>query len=144
MKFWDTSAVIALCVNEPGSPAVKPILAQDSSLAVWWATRTECVSALLRQTREGGLRGAGEDQARQVLEALAQSWTEIQPTDSLRAAAERLLAVHPLRAADAFQLAAALQWCRQHTPGAAFVSFDDRLREAARREGFAVLPPRAR
>ena len=141
MKFWDTSAIIALCANEPGSSAVKPLLVKDPAIVVWWATRTECVSALLRQTREGSLSATGEGQARQVLEALAQAWTEVQPTDSLRATAERLLAIHPLRAADAFQLAAALQWCQRHTAGMAFVSFDGRLCEAAHKEGFTVLPP---
>jgi predicted nucleic acid-binding protein len=48
--------------------------------------------------------------------------------------------VHALRAADAFQLAAALLWSRGKTTGREFVSFDDRLREAAVREGFDMLP----
>jgi len=45
-----------------------------------------------------------------------------------------------LRAADAFQLAAALAWCEGHPRGERFLSLDDRLRDAARREGFTVLP----
>lgn len=140
MTFWDTSAVVALCVNEPRSFTAKSILGEDPSLAVWWATRTECVSALLRQTREGGLSAVGERQARQVLETLAKVWTEIQPTAAGRGTAERLLAVHPLRAADAFQLAAALEWCQGQPAGMALASFDTRLRDAAHREGFTVLP----
>jgi predicted nucleic acid-binding protein len=76
-----------------------------------------------------------------LLEALASAWIEIQPTGNLRGTAERLLAVHPLRAADAFQLAAALQWCRGQTAGMSIVSFDDRLRDAAHKEGFNLLPP---
>jgi predicted nucleic acid-binding protein len=51
-----------------------------------------------------------------------------------------LLAVHALRAADAFQLAAALLWSRGDTGAHTVVSFDERLREAGRREGFQVLP----
>lgn len=139
MNFWDSSAIVSLCVNEPATSTVKAILAKDSFVVVWWATRTECISALVRQTREGGLSTAGERQARQVLEALAKAWTEIQPTDSLRGAAERLLAVHPLRAADAFQLAAALQWCGGQTTGMSIVSFDGRLGSAAQKEGFNLL-----
>jgi hypothetical protein len=50
------------------------------------------------------------------------------------------VASHPLRAADALQLAAALVWCDEAPQGTAFVCLDDRLRDAARREGFAVLP----
>ena len=140
VKFWDTSAIVPLCVEESQSEAVKSILARDTTLVVWWATRVECISALTRQTREGGLSAAGEKQAREVLETLAESWIEIQPSETLRATAERLLAVHPLRAADSFPLAAALQWCQRQSRGMSIVSFDARLRDAAYREGFALLP----
>ena len=94
----------------------------------------------MRQAREGSLNAAGERQARQVLGTLTQAWIEIQPSETLRGTAERLLAVHPLRAADAFQLAAALQWCQRQTVDTSLVSFDTRLREAAYKEGFSLLP----
>ena len=140
MKFWDTSAVVPLCVNEPGSAAVKSILTADPSIVVWWTTRTECISALMRQTREGGWSTDGERQARRVLGLLADSWTEVQPSETLRGTADRLLAVHTLRAADAFQLAAALHWCQRQTTNKDLISFDSRLREAGYREGFTLLP----
>jgi uncharacterized protein len=140
VRFWDTSAVVPLCVNEPVSAAVKSILTRDPSIVVWWATRTECVSALMRQAREGGLSMEGERQAGQVLRLLADTWTEIQPSETLRGTADRLLAVHPLRAADAFQLAAALHWCQRQTTNKELVSFDTRLRQAGYREGFTLLP----
>ncbi|MBI2088709.1 MAG: type II toxin-antitoxin system VapC family toxin [Deltaproteobacteria bacterium] len=144
MKFWDTSAIVPLCVDEPRSSTVKDILSDGSAIVVWWATRTECTSALMRQAREGGLGIAGERQARNVLETLAKAWIEVQPSEALRGTAERLLAVHPLRAADAFQLAAALQWCERQTADKTVVSFDARLRDAAYKEGFALLPSEAR
>ena len=140
MKFWDSSAIIPLCVKEPGSYTVRSLLAEDRSLVVWWATRVECVSTLMRQIRAGALSAAGERQARQVLATLARSWIEIQPTEALRGTAERLLAVHPLRAADAFQLAAASEWRRRQTAETPFISFDARLREAAYKEGLTILP----
>ncbi|MBI2365274.1 MAG: type II toxin-antitoxin system VapC family toxin [Deltaproteobacteria bacterium] len=140
MKFWDTSALVPLCVEESQSESVKSILARDTALVVWWATRVECISALARQAREGGLSVAGEKQAREVLETLAEAWIEVQPSEVLRATAERLLAVHPLRASDSFQLAAALQWCQRQSKGMSLVSFDTRLRDAAYREGFTVTP----
>lgn len=43
-------------------------------------------------------------------------------------------------AADALQLAAALDWCDGNTCGESFVCLDDRLRGAAALEGFRVLP----
>jgi hypothetical protein len=45
-----------------------------------------------------------------------------------------------MRAADAIQLASALVWCKENPAGESFVCLDDRLREAARKEGFSVLP----
>lgn len=140
MRFWDTSAVIPLCVLEPATPRARHIAEADPSLVVWWATRTECVSAVARRHRDGHLNVSAEQRARRVLAALAAAWSEVLPSEPLRFRSERLLAVHPLRAADAFQLAAALLWSRGDTATHTLVSFDDRLREAARREGFEVLP----
>jgi len=107
---------------------------------VWWATRTECLSALARRRRDRQLSAPVEQRARRVLVALAAEWSEVLPSETLRQRSERLLLVHALRAVDAFQLAAALLWSRGETAAHAVVSFDDRLREAARREGFEVLP----
>jgi len=142
VKFWDSSAVASLCVREPGWAAVRAALSADPAVVVWWATRTECVSALVRRAREGHLTPAGERQAREVLASLAAAWTEVLPGESLRGTAERLLAVHSLRAADALQLAAALVWCQDHPAGQALVTFDTRLGTAGAREGFTILPGR--
>lgn len=120
--------------------AVRSLLRADEAMAVWWATHTECISALTRQVREGNLAAGGERQAREVLATLARVWAEVQPSEAVRRSAERLLGVHPLRAADAFQLAAALQWCDGRPDEAEVVSLDDRLRAAAHKEGFAILP----
>ena len=64
----------------------------------------------------------------------------VAPTLALRERAGRLLASHPLRAADALQLAAALVWCDERPAEEGFVCLDRRLRDSARREGFAVVP----
>ena len=109
-------------------------------MVVWWGTRTECISALMRQVREGGLTSKDERAARHVLQILMQTWTEMQPSEALRSTAERLLTVHPLRTVDALQLAAAIQWCQGLTTGQGFVTFDRQLRDVSYREGFSVLP----
>ena len=140
MRFWDSSAIVPLCVDVPEAPATRALLRADRAMAVWWATRTECVSALARQVREGSIELRGERQARAILAALGRAWSEVQPSEAVRTLAERLLATHALRAADALQLAAALQWRGGSSTGAQFVSFDGRLRGAAYAEGFAVLP----
>lgn len=143
MKFWDTSAIVPLCVSEPISQLTKEILRQDEMMVVWWATRIECLSALFRRTRERILDTKAEEQARTVLMGLAGSWREILPTQSVRETAERLLAVHPLRTSDALQLAAALVWAGGTPRGYSFVCLDRGLQEAARKEGFTLLPTEA-
>ncbi len=54
--------------------------------------------------------------------------------------AELLLEAHPLKAADAFQLAAALKWREGVEADGEFVSLDRRLRDAAFAEGLMVVP----
>lgn len=139
MKFWDASAVIPLCVRETQSPLVKKI-AEEDAIAVWWTTPLECYSAFARRRRDDVLTRAHEGQARQVVTRLAADWTEVQPSHQVREAAGRVLLLHPLRAADALQLAAALLWVNGRAAGQHFVCLDERLREAAQREGFRVLP----
>ncbi|MBX3026366.1 type II toxin-antitoxin system VapC family toxin [bacterium] len=140
MTFWDTSAIVPLCVVEPATARARALATADPSLVVWWATRTECLSAMARRRRDGQLSPQAERRARRVLTALAGAWSEVLPSEALRERSERLLSVHPLRAADAFQLAAALLWSRGATSTHALVCFDERLRDAAHREGFQVLP----
>jgi uncharacterized protein with PIN domain len=100
-RFWDSSVVIPLLVREPTTATLLLLLRDDEHIIVWWATRVECVSALARRMREGGLDAAEEARARAILDLVAGSWLEVQPMDRVRSLAERLLAVHPLRAADA-------------------------------------------
>ena len=86
------------------------------------------------------MRIEDERQARQVLQQLANAWSEVQPSELLRGTADRLLAVHALRVADALQLAAALHWCQRLPMNSQLISFDGRFRDAAYKEGFTILP----
>jgi predicted nucleic acid-binding protein len=140
MRFWDSSAIIPLCLRESTSEAVKGLLKSEEDMVVWWTTRIECLSALSRRHREKTLSSNDNLKARAILSALAEAWSEVQPTEMIRQRAERLLSIHPLRAADALQLAAALIWAQENPRGLALVCLDHNLREAALREGFSVLP----
>lgn len=140
MKFWDSSAVIPLCVGERSSAMVRHVAQLDEAMAVWWATVVECQSAVARLRREGGISAADEDQVRGTLAELQEAWTEMEPSDEIRSLAGQLLRRHPLRAADSLQLAAALLWAGRSPGGTDFVCLDARLREAARGEGFSVVP----
>jgi len=80
------------------------------------------------------------DQLQKRFDTLTASWIETQPANKLHQRAIRLLRVHPLRAADALQLAAALVASAENPQTLPFVCSDVRLREAAAKEGFQVLP----
>jgi hypothetical protein len=140
MKFWDSSAIIPLCLKEQMSEMVKRLIKSDEDLVVWWATRVECLSALSRRRREGVLSTSSELKAKAILSALSAEWSEIQPNELVRQRAERLLAIHPLRSSDAFQLAAALIWAQENPQDLEIVCLDQNLREAAHKEGFTILP----
>jgi predicted nucleic acid-binding protein len=141
MKFWDSSAIIPLCLREKTSEAMKDLMKDDEDIVIWWTTRIECLSALSGRQREGVLPSGDAAKARTVLCALAATWSEVQPTETVRLRAERLLSIHPLRAADALQLASALIWAQETPRGLDFVCLDQNLREGALKEGFSVLPP---
>lgn len=143
MKFWDASAVAPLCVQEPRTTQLRALAREDSSLVVWWGTLIECGSAFARQRRGGGLSANGEEQALRALEALALEWTEVVPSLELRDQAMRLVRIHPVGAGDALQLAAAWIWADRNPRAHSLVSLDKRLREAARREGFTLVPAEA-
>jgi predicted nucleic acid-binding protein len=75
----------------------------------------------------------------QRLRQLAAAWHEIDPSDAIREAATRFLRVHPLRAADALQLAAAFLAAERRPASLTILTLDDRLGAAARKEGFTVI-----
>jgi len=140
VKFWDSSAIIPLCLKEPASETIRTLAKSDEDIIVWWGTKVECLSALSRRRREGSISADAERRARNALKALASAWSEVQPTEIVRRRSERLLMVHPLRAADSLQLAAALVWSEDRPQGLEFISLDKNLREAAFKEGFTVIP----
>jgi predicted nucleic acid-binding protein len=144
VRFWDASALISLCVNDPNAAAMRKLAEEDESIVAWWGTVVECHSAFFRLGRQGELEESDGDQARHLLERLADGWSEVSPGQEVREQAVRLLGLHPLRAADSLQLAAALVWADRRPLGRHFTCLDVRLRGAARREGFTVLPQERR
>lgn len=140
MSFWDSSALVAAFTNEPASPHVAHLMKSDPSVAIWWAAPVECASAAARRRREGVIGARGFETFLHSVREASLHWEVVEPLPAVRQAAIRLIRVHPLRAADAFQLAAALAWADGHPQSRRFVTLDSRLAEAARLEGFTVLP----
>jgi hypothetical protein len=142
MRFWDSSAIVPLIVEEAASSACRRLLRADHGIGVWTLSRVEVLSAVWRRVRAGDMEHAGAVQAVRRLDAVSAHWIEVDGLTAVRARAERILAVHPLRAADALQLAAALVLSkdRPHWP---FVTGDVQLARVAELEGFDVIVPEA-
>ncbi|HEX7669678.1 MAG TPA: type II toxin-antitoxin system VapC family toxin [Polyangiaceae bacterium] len=141
MRFWDSSALLPLVVEEERSVACRSLHRADRVTVVWVLTRTELTSAVRRLGRETKLVKAEVPLVLRRIERLAKSWTEVDAVGLVRDRAERLLGAHTLTAADALQLGAALVLVRDRPKGKVFVCADDRLILAAEAEGFDVVVP---
>ena len=138
MRFWDSSAIVPLVLPQGHSAAAERLLKDDPDIVVWWASQVECTSALTRLAREGAMNDDQVDLAVTRLSRLLESAIAVDPVPAIRDIACRLLRVHPLRSADALQLAAALEVRGPSSRSSQFVCFDKRLALAARREGLSV------
>lgn len=139
MRFWDASALVPLVVAQPSTSSMVALLQEDAAGTTWWATPVECTSALARLEREGSMSARDVSTAVARLETLMGAFDQVLAVEAVRVTAQRLLRSHPLRAADALQLAAAITASAGEARSLPFVCLDARLSDAARREGFVVL-----
>lgn len=139
MRYWDASALAPLVIAEPTSSRVRAWLEEDPQIATWVWTRVELISAVERRARRAEIDRSQRRAALDRFAALAELWDEVVDPLPVRRKAESLLARHPLRAADAAQLAAALLLAEEDPASLTFVCLDERLSIAAEREGLRVL-----
>lgn len=137
--FWDTSGIVPLCCFQSQTAQANRTARLYARQVTWWATAVEAISSFNRLYRERAVTATGRQQALTRLDYLRRRWNEVQPSEEVRDGAERLLAVHTLRAADALQLSAALVWCSQKAHGRYFIGADGDLTKAAEAEGFTVI-----
>jgi predicted nucleic acid-binding protein len=137
--FWDTSALVPLCVRQSVTPRAIALY-KIHDVVVWWAAPVEMASALARLLRMKHFDSSEWTKARKLAKRLADSWFLIQPAGALRAKAIQLVERHDLRAADSLHLAAALEWCEDAPQGRIFLTTDQKLREAALFSGFDARP----
>jgi predicted nucleic acid-binding protein len=138
VKFWDSSALVPLLVEEETTVPLRDLYLSEPGTITWWSTPVECASSIARLEREDRLTPHEATEILDHLDALARHWHRIEPVDAVLETARRLLRVHPLRAADALQLAAAFLASEGRPSTLEFVCLDDRLAIAAQREGFPV------
>jgi predicted nucleic acid-binding protein len=143
VRFWDTSALVPLVVDEPATEAVRGLLDDDSEPVIWTLTSVELMSALGRIARRS-------DGLQDLLPAMRESALDlvgrcvmVTDVDGVRRRAERLVGIHPLASADALQLAAALAASGDRPERLEIVTLDAVLARCARLEGFRVITPAA-
>jgi uncharacterized protein len=139
VRFWDTSALVHLLVNQVSTAKANEWSKSDPFMTVWWGTLVECASAIGRLSRDGQLEAGEESRAWERLDWIRSEWEEIDPSMRVRETAHRFVRVHSLKSADAFQLAAAFVASENNPTTLEFVCLDKRLADAAAREGFRLL-----
>ena len=137
MRYFDASALVKRYVRETGSLKVRRLLSTDVS-ATSRLSAVEITSALTRRAREGAFPDAERDRAITSLERDLSSLLVVELTPDVVKRAQTLLRRWPLRSGDAIQLASCLYLKGELDEPIAFVAYDARLIDAARREGLRI------
>jgi predicted nucleic acid-binding protein len=138
--FWDASVIVPLCTDQPPYTEIARPLLRRYAIAAWWGTPIEVTSALTRLKRLGALADAEYPNAKAGWNWILADSLVIQPSTSIKISSMEILEKYSLRAGDALQLAAALEWCEGEPSGQVFLTTDRRLAEAADLAGFTLEP----
>ena len=138
MAFFDTSALVPLCVNETTSATAGRVWKRLAESIVWCGTLVELESALARLLREKELDAIEFNKAKRRLERLEKNWKIIEHNSRIIELARAFPYQYQLRAGDSLQLAAALVWCKEFPKNKDFVSGDGKLLKAAEAAGFTI------
>jgi uncharacterized protein len=134
--YFDTSTLLKLLIDEPGSVRAQRLWTQAGAAASVTLIRVEARAGLAAAHRGGRLSTADHDRAKDRLGLLLDQLTELDVTEALMAMASQLAEDEALRAYDAVHLAAALL-----AGSEVLTSADARLLEAASRQGLLVADP---
>lgn len=138
MSFWDTSALVPLCINEDRSVIAGQLWRRFKDHHVWSETSVEIVSALARRWRENVISEPERLLGEKRLFAIESQWVVVEPDKRLTEVARSFPIIHGLRSLDSLQVASALIWCKEFPKNKDFVSADHRLLIAAEAVGFTV------
>ncbi|MCI0586321.1 MAG: type II toxin-antitoxin system VapC family toxin [Planctomycetes bacterium] len=141
MRFWDTSALMAILIGEDHGRGLARLLEEDPKGVLWFLTSVEVRSGLARRARAGAISPEERGTIWERFTDLRTTFSEVSAPLEVREHAHRLLDSHALRAGDALQLGAAIVGAKGEPETLPFVTLDRRLAAAASKEGFPVLPP---
>jgi hypothetical protein len=144
LYFLDTSALVKLYVQEPGTDRLLPLVEKqpENRFAVLSISAVEVRSAIRRRQRAGDIdsetAGAILDSLQKNLEA---RFIRQVVNDAVIDAALEIIDRYALRAFDAIQLAGCLVLGAIGSQAFTFVCSDRRLLEAAKSEALRTLDP---
>lgn len=138
MRFWDSSALVPLVLEEARSPACRAAARSDQDVIVWMFTETEVLAAIQRARLVNRIDDTQLAVAERRVEQLSRAWRVVADASSVQLEARAVIRRHKMRAADSLQLAAARVWSNGRFKGKGFVVADHGLASAAAADGFAV------
>ena len=129
--FADTSALVKLYIDEPGSAQMVALAAGATALAVCRVTWVEMLSALARRSRQQPQAASALAAARQRLKLDWGGLVVVEITPAVAELAGDYAQALALRACDSVQLAALVSLRKGVDDDLRFACFDDRLVKAA-------------
>ena len=139
LVYFDSSALVKLCVHETGTPLAVALWEGADALVTACSSDTEVRAVIATAERIGRIDAAPAAQALRRWEELAPGLATVTLSDTVSSTAAHLVGKHPLRATDAIHLASALLF--EELDDFLFAAWDRRLAAAARAESLTVLPP---
>ena len=128
--FFDSSAFAKRYVAETGSQAVDSLCQEATDVALSVLCVPEIISALNRRVREGLLTDREYTEAKKYLSQDIWDAVIVNLVPQVVVTCTKILEASPVRAADALQIACALEWETE-----LFVSADKRQISAAKKAG---------
>jgi uncharacterized protein len=140
LLFCDTSALIKLLIDEPGSAQIHQASEHAGLIAASRITWAEAMAAMAHRQREDPTSADEIESARQCLSMIWPSFTVVEISQQLVEAAGRFADGLALRGDDSVQLAAAHELHISTEQTILFACYDRRLNQAAQLLRLEVLP----
>jgi len=128
--FFDSSAFAKRYVEEAGSHMVDSLCQEATEVALCVLCLPEIISALNRRVREGLLTDREYTESKHYLSQDIRDAEMVNLVPQVVSTCTEILEASPVRAADALQIACALEWVTE-----LFVSADKRQISAAKKAG---------
>ena len=144
LLYLDTSALVKLYINEPGSERMEDLAVSDADarLSICLVTQVEFHAAIWKRHRVRELGYGAAKQAAELFDSQFRDRFLRRPlNDRTLDLASELTSRHPLSGYDAVQLASCLALAATELEPPTFVCADRRLLRAAEAEGLSVLDP---